>query len=272
MVDPERADDVHAVVEREVARDDVLRQLVGCDRREGDRRERDPLRWRPAPSERSANETGASPSVRRADADVEPRGARLGSLTALRLARVVDAERRPGIRLEPLRRRSPCRSRARSVRAVLDPLQRGVDLGEHLLRVLLERVVDLAVERRGRGVGEVVVARRRRSPRPRRRASPDGRRAGLRSPPAPARAPRAARRGSARCRCSCAPVLSASIGRGRRRESALDRAPARARSAQRSCPGRRGPKRAQARRAAPRAHRRGVGARRRSRVRARAPR
>src|SRR5205085_10155946 len=47
--------------------------------------------------------------------------------------------------------------RAAPVRALLDPLERPVDRPEHLLGVLLERVVDLAVEGRGRRVAEVVV-------------------------------------------------------------------------------------------------------------------
>ena len=46
-----------------VARDDVLRQLVGDDGRDGDRARARPTATRPAPSERSATETGASPFV-----------------------------------------------------------------------------------------------------------------------------------------------------------------------------------------------------------------
>ena len=58
-------------------------------------------------------------------------------------------------------RRSACRSAAqRPVRAGVDPRERRVDLAEHVLVVLLERVVDLAVERHGRRVGEMVVDRR----------------------------------------------------------------------------------------------------------------
>ena len=41
----------------------------------------------------------------------------------------------------------------------LDPLERRLDPGQHVLGVLLERVVDLAVQGRGGGVGEVVVVR-----------------------------------------------------------------------------------------------------------------
>ena len=59
----------------------------------------------PPPSERSATEIGAQRVRRRADADVERRRrARAGSVTALSLRRVVDAERRPRHRLEPLDR------------------------------------------------------------------------------------------------------------------------------------------------------------------------
>jgi hypothetical protein len=56
-------------------------------------------------------------------------------------------------------RESARRVGADAVRAVLDALQRRVDVGEDVLRVLLERVVELAVVRLGRRVGEVVVVR-----------------------------------------------------------------------------------------------------------------
>src|SRR6185437_11908028 len=71
----------------------------------------------------------------------------------------VDAERSPGIRLEALDRDLAAAVRARAVRPVLDPLQRGVDLGDDLFGVVAERVVDLAAERRRRVVGEMVFAR-----------------------------------------------------------------------------------------------------------------
>jgi len=62
---------MHAVVELQLARDDVLRQLVGCDRCERDRRERKPLRR--ACGKRALGERyGRQPVCRRADADVEP--------------------------------------------------------------------------------------------------------------------------------------------------------------------------------------------------------
>src|SRR3954470_4619338 len=126
----------------------------------------------PAASERCANETGDSPFVdeptrtskRRAGsfipapAPAEPpppllarlRRAYAGS-RALRLARVVDAERRPGIGLEALGRDLAAAGGARAVGPGLDPLQRRVDLRQHVLGVLAERVVDLAAERRRRG-------------------------------------------------------------------------------------------------------------------------
>ena len=43
VADPERPEDVDAVAELEVRRDDPLRQLVGDDGRDGDHREREPL-------------------------------------------------------------------------------------------------------------------------------------------------------------------------------------------------------------------------------------
>src|SRR5581483_11387605 len=79
----------------------------------------------------------------------------------LRFPFAVDAQRRPWIRLEPLLRNLPVASRARAVGAVVEPLQRRIDRGEHSRRVLLERVVDLAIERDRRRLREVVVLRRR---------------------------------------------------------------------------------------------------------------
>src|SRR5262249_8177483 len=49
---------------------------------------------------------------------------------------------------------------ALAVRPVVDPLQRGVDVCEHLLRVVLERVVDLAGERVRRAIAQMVLVRR----------------------------------------------------------------------------------------------------------------
>ena len=117
MVNPERPDG-HARRRRaQLARHDVLRQLVGGDRCEPDRGERQPLLG-PAASERSANDTGARPSVD------EPRERR----RVVRLAHPRSALRASSMqsdaqgRLEPLRRRSPCRIGAGAKRAVLDAL------------------------------------------------------------------------------------------------------------------------------------------------------
>src|SRR5207248_1683958 len=80
---------------------------------------------------------------------------------SLGFALAVDAERSPGIRLQPFARDLLPAVHARAVGAGIDALQRCVDLREHLLRVVAERVVDLSTERRSRGLGEVVVVRRR---------------------------------------------------------------------------------------------------------------
>src|SRR3954452_3779244 len=84
----------------------------------------------------------------------EARSPSLGSSLA------VDAERSPGIRLQPLARDLAAAAEADPVRPVVDSPQRGVDLRQHLLRVVAERVVDLAAEGCARGLGEVIVARR----------------------------------------------------------------------------------------------------------------
>src|SRR3954454_19278382 len=76
------------------------------------------------------------------------------------LALAIDAERRVGPCLEPLDGNLLAAVRADPVCAVLDPLQRCIDLRKHVLRVLLERVVELAVVRLCCGVGEMVVERR----------------------------------------------------------------------------------------------------------------
>src|SRR3954467_1522233 len=76
------------------------------------------------------------------------------------LALAVDAERRVGPGLESLDGNLFATVRADPVRAVLDPLQRCIDLRKHMLRVLLERVVELAVVRLRCRIGEVVVERR----------------------------------------------------------------------------------------------------------------
>jgi hypothetical protein len=50
-------------------------------------------------------------------------------------------------------------ARARPVRAVLDPGERGVDLAQDLVGVLAERVVELVVEEVARVIRDVLVAR-----------------------------------------------------------------------------------------------------------------
>ena len=110
-----------------------------------------------APSRRSATEIGVRPSV------VDPTRMSVGRATTaarstpLPVARAVDAQRRPGQRLEALLGDLLAAVRADPVGAVLDALQRGLDLPEDVLGVLLEGVVELAVVRLGRRVGEVVV-------------------------------------------------------------------------------------------------------------------
>src|SRR5205807_2621138 len=69
--------------------------------------------------------------------------------------------RRPRMRLEPLRRDLLAAALADAVRSRVDSGERGVDLAQDLLGVLSERVVDLAVQGRRRGLAEMVVARRR---------------------------------------------------------------------------------------------------------------
>src|SRR5260370_31046775 len=60
--------------------------------------------------------------------------------------------------LEALGRDLRAAGRARAVRPVVDPLERCVDQGEHVTGVLLEREVDLPVERGRRRLREMVVA------------------------------------------------------------------------------------------------------------------
>ena len=98
------------VVERELARDDVLRHLVGGDGGERDDRERRSTARRSAESERSATEIGAK-RVRRRRADATS-AAELARSAPLVAALVVDAESRPGNRLEAFLARSPGRSAA----------------------------------------------------------------------------------------------------------------------------------------------------------------
>src|ERR1051325_10134522 len=71
---------------------------------------------------------------------------------------MLGAQRRPGEVLEALRLDWLPACHTGAVRALVDALQCCVDLAEHVRGVLLERVVDLAVDRVGRKVGEMVVA------------------------------------------------------------------------------------------------------------------
>jgi hypothetical protein len=76
VVDRERPDDVTLGVERQMARDDVLRQLVADERREGDCEEAGPLLR--AGVQRAPCARHGSQRIRRgADADVEPPRRRL---------------------------------------------------------------------------------------------------------------------------------------------------------------------------------------------------
>ena len=132
VVDRERAGDLDLLAERERARDDLLRQLVRADRGGGDSGEPEPLA-RPAPSGRSRGRDRAQRVRRRPDADVGRQRAsrRAGSVTG-QLPRVVDAQRRPGNRLQPLDRDLLPADRARAVRArprsaAAPPRRRGAD-------------------------------------------------------------------------------------------------------------------------------------------------
>ena len=94
-------------------------------------------RTRPARARRSTNRR-----ERRADGR--------GSLTRAPPSARRRCREMPRIGVEPLRRDVLAAGGACAVLALFDPLQRVVDLRQHLLRVLLERVVDLAAERCGR--------------------------------------------------------------------------------------------------------------------------
>src|SRR5439155_5529626 len=74
-----------------------------------------------------------------------PSAARAARSTTLPVALAVDAQRRPGQRLEALDGDRPIAIRASPARAFLDPLQRGVDLPEDVPGVLFERLVEFAV-------------------------------------------------------------------------------------------------------------------------------
>ena len=101
MVDRQRPDELHLVVERELRRDDVLRELVGDDRGDGDGAEREPLGR--AGGERARRvENGVSPSV--AEPTRTSSGVRAATSPSPRssVALAVDAEARPRPRLQSL--------------------------------------------------------------------------------------------------------------------------------------------------------------------------
>ena len=155
---------------RDRSRTIALRHLVGRDAGDG-RRRRAPAHWqRPAANERVATETG-HPAVRgRPDADVRDRGrarfslAPPGACSSMHsVAYGIASSRSSPIGL-------PQRAQVPNV-PVVDRPQGGVDLLEHVRRVLLERVVELAVDA---SPSPCPRCRSRASPRPSTRRSPRG--------------------------------------------------------------------------------------------------
>src|SRR5204863_10163465 len=90
----------------------------------------------------------------------EPRVAAEARSPSVGFSLAIDAERSPGVRLQPFARNLVATVEADAVRPVVDSTQRGVDLGEDLFGVVAQRVVDLASQGRAGGLGEVGVARR----------------------------------------------------------------------------------------------------------------
>ena len=125
----------------------VLRQLVGDDRRERDRREREPLRRASAANDRVARETGVSASVDEPTRTSSLRSGLAHPRLGLRCSRCRETPRDA----PPAARRAislPQFVQIPYVPSSIAP-QRGVDLRRApALRVLPERVVDLAAERR----------------------------------------------------------------------------------------------------------------------------
>ena len=115
---------------------------------------------RPAPRRRSALEIGCRAFVDEPTRTSTRRGGsvRAGSLTRLLAPLVVEAERRVRNRVEPLLRDRCAADGAGAVGAVVDPRERVVDLGDDVLGVLAERLVELAVDEIGRVIGEVLIA------------------------------------------------------------------------------------------------------------------
>ena len=220
----ERADDVRLLAERERARDDVLRHLVGDERRERDGGEREPLR-RPSPSvSRAATETGSRPS-----ADEPTRT----SATPCRASRHPCSRRRWSSmqsvaqgRASSRSGRSACRRpcRCRTCRRRSASAQRRSRRAP-ASAFSSSAVVDLAVVRLGRRVGQVVVDRARdqlaRLVLERRRGCPRGSR---RARAAISSAlPQQAARGSGRSPIRCVmQALSASAAARRRSVSSAD--------------------------------------------------
>ena len=114
-----------------------------------------------ADSDRSATETAASPSrLGFLAGGASAAGASELTLAALLLRRQSMHCVAYGI---ASRRSSPigrAARRADAVRAGIDALESCVDRAEHVVRCLLERVVDLAIERDRRGLADVVADRR----------------------------------------------------------------------------------------------------------------
>ena len=167
MVDRERPGDVPLGVEREVARRRCASSAgrpTSAARAIAERPSHCCVR---ACSERRAPATGVSASVDEPTRTSTLRRAPARS-TALLQPLAVDARASPMEALRAALRRSACRS-SRTCRRSLPRCAASAPSidGQDVLRVLLERVVDLAVERLGRRLGEVVVGRLVVASRPR---------------------------------------------------------------------------------------------------------
>ena len=97
---------------------------------------------------------------RRADADIDP-PRRLSAGGLGHPCSCAACRRGRGLRTGWRRAAPPGsqrRTRRRSVGSVVDARERVVDLGDHVVGILAERLVDLAVDEVGRVVGEVLIA------------------------------------------------------------------------------------------------------------------
>ena len=222
-----------------VARDELLRQLVGAERGDGDGGEAEPLAV-PAPSERSAAEIGRSASVDEPTRTSGASGRRAEPAPSPRLLpRVVDAERRPGERLEPLDRDRLAADRAGAVRPRLDPLRARRRLGGADPAAFSSSASSSSRSKvTRRRIREVVVGTSSDSLARRPPSATGPRCRGARSAPEPVALPLAAR-----SRNRSVSMLTRPPVRPRWRAAARSR-PARYRRARRSCHGRRRPKRA----------------------------